>query len=192
MATAGPNFPGTSANRTGTGTVAWANPSNANADDGSRTTATATPISDRQTNYLYCSNFSFSIPSGSTINGITVTIEKQLETTTTATDTIVSIVKADNSIGSTNYKKAGNWPTPLTVFTYGGVSDLWGETWSYSDINDVDFGIVISGRVAGGFKSSGYLHIDYVKISIDYTTGSSFIASKPVIVRQAITRASNF
>lgn len=61
-------------------------------------------------------------------------------------DNIVSIVKSNGTIGSENKAIAGNWPTSDTYSSYGSSSDLWSETWSYSDINDVDFGVVISSK----------------------------------------------
>ncbi len=60
----------------------------------------------------------------------------------------VRIIKG-GSIGSTDKASAEAWPGTLAYSTYGGDSELWGETWSYSDINSSDFGIAISAYATG-------------------------------------------
>lgn len=75
-------------------------------------------------------------------------------------DNIIKIVKSDGSIGSTN--KAAtltNWSTSTSppYATYGSSSDLWDETWTSTDINDVDFGIVLVAKGKGTVEISHYL-----------------------------------
>lgn len=199
MATAGPNYPGTSANRTGVGSTAWTDPSNAGANDSSNVTITDyTGGGTTTSNYLHCSNFGFSIPGGSTINGITVNIERWVlldpDSQGVVSDNRVSIVKADNTIGTTNKSKApAEWETTATVSSYGGAADLWGETWTSSDINDVDFGFVISVDYYSALKRATTIYVDYATITITYTAGgAAFIAKSTPRFRQAINRASTF
>jgi hypothetical protein len=85
-------------------------------------------------------------------------------------DFAVKIVKSDGSIGSTNKGGSNLIPSSDTYITYGGSSDLWSETWSASDINDSDFGVVYS--VSGG---EGY-YSEYLKATnFDFSipTGST-------------------
>jgi hypothetical protein len=65
----------------------------------------------------------------------------------------IKIVKADGSIGSSDKSTNATLPSSDTYVFYGGSSDLWGETWSVSDINDTDFGVVISIYVDGGGRT---------------------------------------
>lgn len=75
--------------------------------------------------------------------------------TTIPKDIHIRIVKADGTIGTTNKADtATNWTTTDTVFPYGSSSDVWDETWTAEDINDADFGVVIS---AGAASTSHYL-----------------------------------
>ena len=76
MATQGPNSGGTFANDVTVGTIAWTTPSNAAISDGVFTAA-AVLCSTAASNYLKATNFGFSIPVGSTINGILVEIQKK-------------------------------------------------------------------------------------------------------------------
>jgi len=115
--------------------------------------------------YLRASNFGFSIPTGATINGIKVEIEQALDTGANAIESAVRIVKADGSIGTTNKSTGATVPSSDTYVTYGGASDLWGETWTSTDINDTDFGVVFS--VSG---TAGNTLVDHVRITVYYST----------------------
>ena len=66
--------PGTVVDSDATGTVAWTNPMNATTSDNVYATISCpTGIS----HYLKATNFGFSIPTGATINGIVVEIERK-------------------------------------------------------------------------------------------------------------------
>lgn len=69
----GPNSPSTAVNNTSTGTLAWSNPTNILTSNNSRASITATGNS----NYLFGTNFGFSIGSPANIDGIAVEIEKR-------------------------------------------------------------------------------------------------------------------
>lgn len=78
---------------------------------------------------------------------------------TLAIDNVVSIVKADGSVGTTNKASSTSWPTAETTVSYGGSNDLWGETWFPADINNANFGAVlaVNGSVLDGTNPSNYL-----------------------------------
>ena len=171
MASSGPNYAGTAANDTGRGTVAWSSPINGAANDGSTTFAQSFSSPGLTSNYLKVTNFGFSIPGGSTIDGIVVEWEGKADDFgggSSGTDTAVRIVKG-GVIGSTDKASNTVYPTSLTFKTYGGVSDLWGESWTPADINDSEFGSAIS------FGSAFYIsaYIDTCRITVYYTAGSS-------------------
>lgn len=88
-------------------------------------------------------------------------------------DTTVKIVKADGSIGTTN-KGGSHWqdyvdvglPIPLPYISYGGAADLWDETWTSTDINDADFGVVLSAKRTTSGVTSHYLKASNFGFSI--------------------------
>lgn len=167
MASQGPLNPGTVADDAshGPGSNVWSNPSNAAASDNAYAIYTLS-AGNRPSHYLKATNFGFSIPSGATIDGIIVEIEKSTGGSGTVTDDEVKIVKADGSIGTTNKALAGDWPAEQ-YHTYGGATDKWGETWTDANINDVDFGVVISAnRVTGTTPSA---RVDHIRITVHYT-----------------------
>lgn len=163
----GPNSPGTVVDDATIGTLVWNDPNYAKVSDGIFAYAfpTGGPFT---THYLKATNFGFSIPVGSTINGIYVEIEKLKHSGVSAKDAFVRIVKADGSIGITNKADTiSDWPIVETYTPYGGISDLWGEAWTPADVNSPNFGVALSAVVSGPGLGSAY--VDYIRITISYT-----------------------
>ena len=143
--------PGTMANDAAVGDVAWNTPDNAKVSDDSDSHTYSDYIDVyRYSNYLKATNFGFSIPSGATIDGIVVEIEKQTDGATTdihTYDNAVKIVKADASIGATDKSNVSYWPTSDTYVSHGAVDDLWGEEWTDTNINHSNFGVVLQTKI---------------------------------------------
>jgi hypothetical protein len=167
VSTAGPNNAGTVADDASVGTTAWSNVTNAQGTTNSTFATNAAPSA--QSHYLKATNFGFSVPSGATINGITVTINKKA--TTNGRDVVVSLVKGGTVSGSNLGVTATNWPNAATDVTYGSTSNLWGNTLTDTDVNASTFGVVISVRRAG--PKACTCSIDSFSISIDYTASST-------------------
>ncbi len=70
----------------------------------------------------------------------------------------VKIVKADDSIGTTNKADiVTSWiNTGNIYYSYGASNDLWGESWDDTDINNSNFGVVFS-AYNPGLTTSHYL-----------------------------------
>ena len=132
------------------GTQAWTNPGNAAVFGGS--SATISTNASVTSHYLKCTNFGFSglIPAGSTIDGIELIVGRNGGVFGTAKDNAVRLVKG-GVIGTTDKKSATNWPQSVAAATYGGVSDLWGDTWTIADIESSGFGAVISATLTYSF-----------------------------------------
>lgn len=160
---------GTGADDSGVGSVAWSLPENITALDFEAATiisSTSSVIS----HYLKATNFGFTIPAGATIDGIVVEWNRSslLSSSRRGTDYRSRIVKG-GSIGATDKSVAGFWPSTPAYQSYGGASDLWGETWTYTDINDSTFGAVIA---AIGESTGLRVGIDHCRITVYYTTAS--------------------
>lgn len=169
MASQGPNAAGAGADDASIGTTAWVNPGNITASDDSRATASLATTTVF-THYLVASVFGFSIPVGSTIDGIVVEIERSsFAAVASAKDNAIRIVKG-GSIGSTDKSSASTWPNNNAdaIATYGTSSDLWGKTWTASDINDSTFGMAISAK-GNNTKVPGKPQVDFIRITVYYT-----------------------
>ncbi len=180
MASQGPIFPGTaSSTPDGSGMDdSWSDPGNICADDS--LVATCILSSAGHSSYLRGNNFGFTIPGGSTINGIEVNIKRQYAGAGgVVTDTGIRLRVTAGSVGST--KTIGDWPfAGFSVSSFGGVADLWGTTWSDSDFNS-DFGVDIQCYESSSINTA-IAQVDYVTITIYYTSsGGAGVAKRSVV-----------
>ncbi|WP_319499382.1 VWA domain-containing protein [uncultured Draconibacterium sp.] len=144
----------------------WDSPGNIDADDGQ--TASLLLQSGDSKN-LHATGFNFSsIPDNATINGITVEINRWASSssgTNGVKDKEVRLLKAGSVVGN-DQKKSGVWNTSSgTVVTYGGSTDLWGTSWSVSEIKNTNFGA----RLEVDINGSRSAHVDYIKIKVYYS-----------------------
>ena len=171
-ASSGPNNGGTFVNDSTVGTVGWLNPLFAQSSDNSY--ATASLDKNQVTYYLKATGFGFSIPVGATINGIEVDVERNGDRGGKINDNSVRLVK-NGTIAGDEKSAAGVWPSSDTYITYGGSNDTWGLTWTYSDINNANFGFVISAKYFGT-GSSRTASVNHIRITIYYNSVPTNIA----------------
>ena len=165
----GATSPGTMADDAAVGTITWSNPDNAKVSDSSYAIADHTTAIDTS-HYLKATNFGFSIPSGATIDGILVEAERlQGAGSGSASESSAKIVKSDGSIGAEN-KASGSFPVVKAYKSYGDSSDLWSESWSDTDINDLDFGFVLSSATLEDVSRDAT--VDHIRITVTYTEGA--------------------
>ena len=129
-------------------------------------------------NYLVCKQLSSSIPTGSTINGITVKFERYNSEggeLLTITDNAIYLTKdGTNTVGS-NKSAGATWgltDTNTLSESFGSSSDLWGTTFTAAEVNASTFGVMISPNInfTGGGAIGPLVKIDQIIIDINYTT----------------------
>jgi len=166
----GPNSGSNFTDDSTVGSYVWSNPGNAQTSNDSYATTSIASSSNR-THYLRASGFGFNIPTGSTINGIQLQIERHQSCTgtgctSTTTDNTVSLIKS-GVIGTTNKATTTAWSLTDSIATYGGSTDLWGTTWAVADINSTSTGAVLSvGRTSGRART---VYVDYISMTVYYT-----------------------
>lgn len=169
-ASSGPRNPSVGADDSATGTIAWTNPSNATSSDNIYATVTLSNVGDKS-HYLKVTGFNFSIPAGATINGITATIERKGANANKFRDNSVKIIKCGSIVG-TEMATSTSYPTTDTSVTYGSSTNLWGQTWTPSDINNANFGLALSStRHSSGSGST--VSVDNITITVTYTTNTA-------------------
>ena len=167
MASEGPNSPGTMANETSVGSVAWGNVNDAVS---SNDTYATNNIVGSQSNYLKSTNFGFALPLGATIVGIVAEFERKWNGLFSgATDTSIRLVK-NGTIQGDNKSAGAAWSATEAYVSFGGAADLWGLTPSRDDVNASDFGVVISATGGGGAGNN--ISVDHVRMTVYYTTES--------------------
>ncbi len=171
-ATEGPNSPDSgniTSDSSNGGTTSWATPGNASANDG---VETESDVDDLATShYLNAQNFGFSIPDGATIDGIFAEIEAALGTSTqcrgSALDTAVYLLKGGSVVGDNKATNTQPNSAADTYESYGGSSDLWGTTWSASEVNASDFGVVFAYTEQDDDNCD--VEVDHIRITVTYT-----------------------
>lgn len=167
-ASSGPSNAGTGTNVDRSSSVySWSSPGNITADDTSYATVTALPIQPTVTDYIRGTNYGFSIPSSASISGIAVKIGRYAGNTDIRDD-IVRLVKGGSITGDNKAATGTTWAHSGSVeeASYGGSSDLWGTTWTYSEINASDFGVVLSAKNYD--PTAPNLYVDYMQITVTY------------------------
>ena len=164
-ASSGPSSPATAANDTANGgTEAWVNPNNCFSSNDTRATVALTTGQTSQ--LLKATNFSFAIPSGATIVGIVVEIEKSSDTVgSVLADADVRLVKASVPVGDDKANVA-SWPSADAYSTYGSSTDLWGTTWTPAEVNASTFGAAIAAYPTT--TTSETARVDHIRITIYY------------------------
>lgn len=152
--------PGTIVSDASAGTAAWIQPSNAAANDGSKTT------SGNDSQWLLATNFGANVPTGNDIVGVEVQIERQLALGASISAETVQLYIAGAFSGNT--KSNTSWTTTDTYETHGGATDLWGATITRDQANSstTGFGLRIP-------TATGTLRVDHMQIKFYYAPASS-------------------
>lgn len=170
--------PGTCENVDRDGKVNWVNPNNAKVSDDSD--AVTQPNKTDYSDWLRCTNFGFTtsdIPSGSTIVGIELDIEKCQTAEYIICDSSVRLRKSTGQVGD-DKASATEWPTTDTYVTHGGSSDDWNAGLSDSDIRSTGFGMDLS--VLNTAITVSMAEVDHVRIKVHYTTPAGGVFRHPV------------
>ena len=166
------------------GTVAWSSPNQISVPSQTVCSYTGAGV---QSHYLKATTFGFSIPSGATIVGIQLAVSHTSVggSSSSAQDASIRLVKA-GTIQTTNRSAGLQWPFSslvYTVDTYGGPTDLWGGTWTPSDINNSGFGAVISAISV----HTGTAAVNGVNMTIYYTLASGFTVAPDAVLAASRT-----
>jgi len=145
----------------------WVNPENAGASDNIYASFGNLPaVTGSYTDYLLITDFGFNLPASINITGIKAEVECSDPNFRTS-DFSVRIIRI-GSIGAQEKALGTAFTVPDKPITYGGSTDLWGETWNFKQINDNKFGIAIAAqRNAADGTTAG--RIDDVTITVYYT-----------------------
>lgn len=120
--------------------------------------------------YLVCSDFGFSIPADALITGIKVQVNGFCDTELSVFDSTVILMKSNSPCGG-NMASPSPWPTMITSFIYGGLTELWGLSWTPQEINSPGFGAFI--KVYNSSSQAPKVYVDEVSITVSYSLATS-------------------
>lgn len=183
MASSGPNYPsvGESVSSGDANEVTWSTPTNIQDSDADEATITAATFDSPDPSYwLVGRGFGFAIPAGSTIDGITVEIERRSIIASSGMDTEVRLHDAAGALIGDNKATGTVWPSSSTIATYGGSADTWNTGLSAANllamVNDADFGVALQ---AHANIANADIGVSFIRVTITYTESSvttSFVA----------------
>jgi hypothetical protein len=131
--------------------------------------------SQNESEVLIAKNLKLNIPSGATIQGITVTMVKRVDRFLDGkrefpiTDKSVKLILNGNIIGNDKSSTIPYSNDRYQTFTYGSESDNWGTTLTSADINSPDFGVAYSVKRSIEGIIPQTLFIDQIKLEVKYT-----------------------
>lgn len=179
MSSSGPNSPATIVDDASLGgDTPWTSPGNAAT---SNNVYTFTDLGESSvTDYLKCTNFGFSIPAGSTINGIKVEVESYVEHAALQWTLHACIVQSGTIQEASDI-------TALVVdteayLTCGSATELWGLTWSVAQVNSANFGVAVKVYAPEG---SSTVDIDHVRITVYYSAADGGIQAAQRVIAVA-------
>ncbi len=168
-------FPGTGANNSSSGSVAWSNPGNVVRFDGSF--ATVSLSASQTSEWLTATNFGFTVPSGATIQGIATAIYSTFPVYG-GSSFVARLIKA-GTVQTGQWTGSGGGPYEgETANEYGGPTDLWQGTWAPSDVNNSGFGFAFQ-LVAGQTLE---MAVDFMTVVVSYTLASGFTVVQDAVV----------
>lgn len=156
------------------GDINWTSLTNIFASDSSTaitqiSASAGTPVTSKT---LKATGYGFSIPSYATILGIEVRVERRSAANIAGVhfnDHTVQLRKSSGAIGD-NKANATDWTTTMEIKTYGGPTDLWGTTWTPSEINNSEFGAHLRTQltVDSGSVINQQFRVDHIPITVYY------------------------
>ena len=168
---AGPNDAGIGTNVGGAGSVDWVEPS-AISSPGSPYAVATLNKDNRYSNYLQGTNYSFNLPINATVTGIEVVINHMSSGNNPSIyDNHVSLVKAGVVVGDDKASLIPWLKGNFSTTTYGSATDLWGTTWTATDINDVNFGVALAVYRQNQGNNLRDAIVDSMKITVYFTLG---------------------
>lgn len=164
-------------------------PGNASASDNSYIAVTTITFDVGDgTDELQFSNFGFSIPDGSTIDGVVVEVERHTDATENVVDAHVMLTTAVGVQEGDDKSTGAAWATTdpdAYAVSFGGVSDIWGATGGLTEaeVEGSGFGVVLCGRAPT--TSNNNPKIDALRMTVYYTPPAP-AASRVIKLQNAI------
>jgi hypothetical protein len=109
-------------------------------------------------------DYGFTIPAGSTINGIEVRLDAWVDSTASSPFMCVEL-SWDGGATWTAAKNTATLGTAEATFTLGTTTDTWGRTWASTDFTNANFRVRIT-NVAGNNQRD--FRLDWAAVQVSY------------------------
>lgn len=169
MANTGVKYPGTVATASVTpyDDNDWSNSGNIVTDDTTYATISADTYDTGKYSYVVkASNFSLNIPVGMQIDGILVEIGSGADAGELSKDVLVQLSKDNTTLVGDNKAKNENLTPAIVNRSYGGATDLWGTTWTRTEINASAFAVHFAMQAV---NDNSDVYLDYIRVTVYYS-----------------------
>lgn len=174
--TQGPFHAGTAASVAGAGTAVWNVPSNIVGGAGFTTSNIDTTSGVTLSDFLYGTNYGFTIPLVATISSITLEIFESNSGVISISDNSVKMLKAGAPVGIE--VRNGVWPLPGAYVSYNGMAG-WSPT--PADVNNVGFGAYVQ-ALNNDMSHIRVASVKDIRITVVYQVPTGFIGVNEVDV----------
>ncbi|MDW8067346.1 MAG: TadE/TadG family type IV pilus assembly protein [Anaerolineae bacterium] len=153
-------------------TTGWFNPSTDNGNfssatnaytDGGGAASVSVSSNTTQTHQFY--NYSLSVPTTATIQGIEVRLDWWVNSTA-GSGSMGAELSWNNGSSWTSRKQDGTLSTSERTAVLGGPNDTWGRTWTVSELANNAFRVRVSAH--NGASSSKTFNLDWVPVRVTY------------------------
>lgn len=136
----------------------------------------------RKTNYLVAYNYGLNVPSGATVIGVEVRINRRKSTNSgSVKDKVLCLregVLDTKGLVSVNKASGSLWGQSYAEPVYGSMWDYWGASLTPVRVNGYHFGVIF--QAGGGSSSYASLSVDSIQMRVHYAYTTDTIAP-PVI-----------
>ena len=159
------------------------NPNNAHASDNVYATVASTADGTYYTTFTAGGTSLYnSIPTGATIDGISVFSEGYADGTIVINGDNIRFTAYVSNDGGSSYSTGRNVFFAVAeaeaTYNHGGTTQLWGKTWTKESFTDANFRVAVSPSLISGGATQ--LNLDSVSVRVYYTAaagGSHLLAS---------------
>ena len=155
------------------GSAAWVSASNAAVADGANASAKGTSLGGVSSEFAKSSAHGFSLPANAIVTGIVAGATTSASTAPGGYVGVGSVyIVKGGVVGAQNMDSTimGSWTDGSP--SWGGTTNLWGESWTANDINNGNFGFVVSVGVSGDGTNPSYAYLDGMTLTVYYTVPS--------------------
>jgi len=176
-------LPGKGEDATEGGTKAWSNPENIKTESDATFASVSNISGSEKAHALIASKFGFAIPAGSTIQGFRLELRRngelsEKEETIGVLDGTLKLRKAAVTVGESKASPS-IWIRGWLTQTYGGSEDLWGSTWTATDVNAEGFGVFLQPQHKVSNPETKGVGVAWVKLTVYYLTPESSSGVRP-------------
>src|SRR6185436_14579620 len=112
-------------------------------------------------------NYGFSIPGGSTINGVEVRLDAKADSVGNENPAICVQLSTDGGATWTTTKQTPTLTTAEATYLLGGATDVWGRTWTNTDFGDAGFRVRL---ITVAFSNQRTFSLDWAAVKVYYTS----------------------